>query len=258
MNVAEAVQEFFTAVHEGHVEELARLLDADPHLMEARDEEEEENNRTPLMWAAKQGRVGVVRLLLERGADVNASDDIDFTALHYAAVEGHHEEVVCILLSRGADSSRRSVDGFTALIIASESGHLGLVRQLLQHMAARGLDERDGGGYTALWWACIEGHVEVARSLLLAGADHTIAGNNELTPRQAAELYGDSACVPLLEVSGTCRGRWQGHAFGKQMEKRWFRPFVYIRGSLINSIDAAILNAVVGRRAGAWLCDSPR
>jgi ankyrin repeat protein len=226
--------------------------------MEARDEEEEEeNNRTPLMWAAEQRHVGVLRLLLERGADVNASDDIDFTALHNAAREGH-EEVACILLSRGADSSRRSVDGLTALIIASEGGHLGLVRQLLQHMAARGLDERDGYGYTALWWACIKGHVEVARSLLLAGADHIIAGNNELTPREAAELYGDSACVPLLEVSGTCSGRWQGHAFGKQMEKRRFRPFVYIRGSLINSIDAVILNAVAGRRAGACLCASPR
>jgi hypothetical protein len=35
MNAAEAVHAFLTAIRGGHVEEVARLLDADPHLMEA-------------------------------------------------------------------------------------------------------------------------------------------------------------------------------------------------------------------------------
>jgi ankyrin repeat protein len=190
--------------------------------MEARDDEEE---GTPLVVAAEHGHAGVVRLLLERGADVNASDYYNYTALNNAARQGH-EEVVSILLSCGANSSRRSVTGSTALIVASFTGHLDVVRQLLQHMAGRGLDERDDYGCTALRGACSSGHVEVARSLLLAGADHTIAGSDGETPRPVAAAYGLPACVPLFEVGDTCRGGLQGHAFGKRMERRWFRASV--------------------------------
>jgi serine/threonine-protein phosphatase 6 regulatory ankyrin repeat subunit B len=198
MNAAEVVQELFTAVRRGHVEEVARLLDADPHLMEARDEEED---GTPLVVAAEHGHAGVVRLLLKGGADVNASDYSDVTALQYAA-EGGHEEVVPVLLSHGADINRKGFYGSTALIRASYHGHLNIVRQLLQHTAGCGLDEKDDLGRTALRWACGLGHVEVARYLLLAGTDHTIADTDGETPRQAAEPSGNSACVPLLEVSG--------------------------------------------------------
>jgi ankyrin repeat protein len=221
MDAEEAAQTLFTAVRRGHVEEVVRLLDADPHLMEAREDEE---GNTPLVMAAIHGHAGVVRLLLERGADVNASDNSEHTALQYAAREGH-EEVACILLSRGADSRRRSSSGFTALMSASFRGYLGIVRQLLQHMAGRGLDERDGFGYTALRWACIYGHVEVARFLLLAGADPTIADTDEETPRQAAARYGRPACVSLLEVSGTCSGRLRGHAFEKPMQQEMVSSF---------------------------------
>jgi ankyrin repeat protein len=213
----EAVDAIFRAVVDGVVQEVARLLDAEPHLLEARDEEED---RTPLVMAAEHGHAGVVRLLLERGADINASDDSDDTALHYAADKGH-EEVVPVLLSRGADSSRQSLNGFTALRSASLHGHLSIVRQLLQHTGGRGVDEGDFHGCTALRWACIKGHVEVARVLLLAGADHTIAAHMGLTPRQVAELFGNSACVPLLEVSGTCTSRWKGHTLGNRVERRF-------------------------------------
>jgi ankyrin repeat protein len=103
---------------------------------------------------------------------------------------------------------------------ASGRGHLDVVRQLLQHTAGRGLDERDDLGRTALRWACGRGYVEVVRYLLLAGADCTIAASDGLTSRQAAAAYGRHACVPLLEVSGACSGRWQGHALEKRIERR--------------------------------------
>jgi hypothetical protein len=253
MDAEEGLHAFFTAIREGHMEEVTRLLDGDPHLMKASTEY---FDRTPLVVAAIYGHADVVGLLIERGADVNAIDNNELTALQNAAREGH-EEVVRVLLSRGADSNRKGFDGSTALIRASRGGHLGVVRQLLQHMVGRGLDEGNDNGFTALWWACFNGHVEIARILLLAGADATITDRDGRTPRRAAELFGKPACVPLLVVSGTCSGRW-GHAFGKQMEKRWFRTVVYIRESLLNRPDAVIALAVVGRRAGAWLCNLPR
>jgi ankyrin repeat protein len=102
----------------------------------------------------------------------------------------------------------------TALICATCYGHLGVARQLLQHAAGRGLEERDDHGRTALRWACGLGHVEIARALLLAGADYTIEDSYAAAPGQAALSHGRLACYRLLEVSGTaviaCRDARQG------------------------------------------------
>jgi ankyrin repeat protein len=190
----------FQAVARGDVDEVARLLDAEPQLLEARYERRD--NPTPLKVAVKNGHVGVVTLLLERGAAVNAIGRYGDTPLHEAAVAGH-EEMVNVLLSSGADSSIKSKYGFTALMWASGGGHVGVVKQLLQHMQGHGLKERDSVGRTALWSTCCNGFVEVLRLLLLAGADHTIGSNHRVTPRQIAEQQGHIECVALLEVSGT-------------------------------------------------------
>jgi ankyrin repeat protein len=192
----EEIDLIFRTVEGGDVDEVARLLDAEPHLMEARDPRSV--NRTPLIMAAERGHVGMVRLLLERGADVHAGSEYGTTALHEAAAGGH-EEVVSILLSHGADHSRKDDYGDTPLMTASIANDRGVVRQLLQ-VRECGLDERNNRGCTALWWACARGHVETARTLLLAGANHTLAGSGQ-TPRRAAEEYGHTECVALLKVS---------------------------------------------------------
>lgn len=58
--------------------------------------------RRPLLSAASSGRTAVVRRLLDRGADINGDDWSDQTALSEAAVHGHRD-VVALLLSRGAE-----------------------------------------------------------------------------------------------------------------------------------------------------------
>jgi hypothetical protein len=97
---------------------------------------------TPLHYAAQRNHVGVVELLIERGADVNANA-CGATPLHRAA---HHGSYACckLLLDHGADP-RRIDTSFstalpTALAKALAQGHLDVVA-LLQQATRPGLAE---------------------------------------------------------------------------------------------------------------------
>jgi ankyrin repeat protein len=188
----------FRATREGDVGQVVRLLDAQPDLMEANDPIHE---WSLLYGAAREGHTDVARVLLARGADVNRGDSLGRTPIYIAASNGH-EEVVTVLLRAGGDiRTRESPAVWSPLTAACYCGHLGVTRLLLRHMRGEGLDEKDGNGSTALWWACFRGHAEVCRALLLAGADHTIADDDGDTPRQAAQLREeDNPCMAVLEV----------------------------------------------------------
>lgn len=67
-------------------------------------------NVTPLQAAAREGHVGVVRLLLERGANVNHFDHDDFSPVTFAA-EARRWEVVKILAEHGADFHHADATG---------------------------------------------------------------------------------------------------------------------------------------------------
>ena len=102
---------------------------ADPHLTT-------DDGTTPLMAAAGLGRATytprvprgtrspmaeeAVRILLEAGADINAVNEADFTALHGAAFRGLNE-VVEQLVAKGADIDARDFRGRTAYRMAEGS-----------------------------------------------------------------------------------------------------------------------------------------
>jgi hypothetical protein len=193
------VTALFRAAREGDADEVARRLDLQPDLLEA---QKPGYDRCPLLYeAAEKGRAGVVRLLLEKGADVNNPRQCGWAPIDAAAWYGH-EEVVALLLEAGAEiSRRRSSSKGTTLIIASSEGRLGVVQLLLKHMREKGLDERDYYERTALDRAFSHKHAEVVRVLLLAGADYAIADNyTGRTPRQAALQSRFHPCNPVFQV----------------------------------------------------------
>eukprot|EP00854_Cymbomonas_tetramitiformis_P008298 gene8298-9857_t len=96
---------------------------------------EVEDGCTVLHWASEKGRVDVVDLLLEAGANANALDEDNWTPLHLA-VQHTHEEVTNALLMADADTNIQTKWGHTPLHWAAMYGIEGLVQLLLDHNAS--------------------------------------------------------------------------------------------------------------------------
>jgi hypothetical protein len=74
----------------------------------------------------------VVKLLLEKGAELESKDNDGRTPLSWAAKNGH-KAVVKLLLEKGAElESKDRVDGRTPLSWAAENGHSAVVKLLLE------------------------------------------------------------------------------------------------------------------------------
>lgn len=88
----------------------------------------------PLFLAAGEGKLDVVRYLLDEGADVNARENWGSTPLIEAAYSGH-ADVIKELLLRGADINVISEQG-TALDIAINRNNTA-VAELLRHRGGK-------------------------------------------------------------------------------------------------------------------------
>ena len=100
--------EGWTALHLAATREIASmLLDAGADINACNRHKFAGPGNSPLSAAVYQDRRDVVRLLIERGADVNQGDRAGFTPLHLAAATGYLE-IARILLVAGADPSART------------------------------------------------------------------------------------------------------------------------------------------------------
>jgi uncharacterized protein len=90
----------------------------------------------PLHSAAAGRQLGIVRMLLERGAPVNARQHLGWTALHEAANQGNGE-MAQSLLQYGADAGLGNDDGKTSADVAAERGHTELVRLFAKGSGSR-------------------------------------------------------------------------------------------------------------------------
>ena len=161
---------------------------------------------TPLIDAARHGRLADVAGLLSGGADVNEpkTDGSGATALLVAANHGH-AEVVSALLGSGATVDS-PWDGVTPLWTASENGHAEIVSALLAAGAEVDPIMQEPGNEAAatpLFVACGEGHVDVVSALLNAGASIDWSDrDNQATPLMAASQQGHVEVLTVLLEAG--------------------------------------------------------
>jgi ankyrin repeat protein len=121
--------------------------------------------------------MAMVRLLLDRGADVNLAVAGDGAPLIMAA-RGGHLAIVQLLLDRGATVDLVVPSDENALIQASGTGHLDVVRLLVAHgadvntrlWAPRGFNRLDGQWRSPLSMALAGGHRAVVEFLRASGA----------------------------------------------------------------------------------------
>lgn len=126
------LNDILTAIYQKDLKSLETLQPSDLSLRD-------QDGRTPLMHAvlAEVADPLLVRLLVQRGADINATDsDQKWTTLHFAARD-QKEEIVRLLLEAGANVDAIDSFGNTPLwrAVMSAASNLGVIRELVKHRA---------------------------------------------------------------------------------------------------------------------------
>ncbi|CAD5215892.1 unnamed protein product [Bursaphelenchus okinawaensis] len=187
-----------------------------------------------LHWAAINNRLDVARLLIERGAPVNAIGGVlSSTPLHWASRHGHHS-IVALLIQNGADPEIKDGEGFMPIHIATQFASAPVVAYLiasgqspnaldstkmtplmwaafkvqgpnpLNMLIQLGADVNmvDSNFHdTALHWAVISGNTIAVRELLKTGIDIDAVNRQNETALDIAKQQNRNVIINMLEVA---------------------------------------------------------
>jgi len=120
----EGLDGLYLALRDGSLKAAKVLIDWPKTNVDTRTLKDE----TPLMMACLRGELGIARQLIARDADVNKTG---WTPLHYAATNGHLE-VIELLLDQSAYIDAESPNGTTPLMMAAQYGSPEAVKLLLE------------------------------------------------------------------------------------------------------------------------------
>ena len=213
------------------------------------------NLNDSLIEAVRDSNLETIMLLVEAGADVNAKDEWNSTALMFASEKGY-ELLAKYLVNNDADVDAANKYNNTALICAALNGHLEIVKCFVEN----GADVNLKGGYhnnTALIFAIVNGHLEVVKYLVGNGADLNAEDKNNLTALMLASEKGHIEIVKCLVENGADvnrKNKWNDAALNFSSQKGHFEIVKYLveKGADVNAKDnynktALILASEKGR-----------
>ena len=149
-----------------------------------------------LLRSSVQWHTQGIAALLDFGADINYSNSVGRTALHFASSSGS-VSVVQLLLHGGANVERRDSSGRTPMWCSMENGHFTVARSLLRHGANP--NERFGlSDRTPLHWSASRGQEDFVELLISSGADVNAQDNGGLTAAHIASWSGHTGVLRKL------------------------------------------------------------
>lgn len=167
-------------LEEGHISDLKEFLtqnDVDVNSANKRGD-------GAVHIVVRLGDHNALKLLIDHGADVNLSNSLGDTPAILAARHGDRESL-CILIDAGADLSHGNKEGETCLHTACNLGDASLTSFICSHPNIN-IDQQDLDGNSALHIACIQGHLDCAKSLIATGATLDLPNSVCATPLHLA------------------------------------------------------------------------
>lgn len=179
------------ALRAGNRQAFLKFAADDPKLLNARGPE----GSTPFMYAVLYGDAALLEDLLKKGADPNARNDAQATALMWAATD---IEKTRVLLAHGADVNAQSEEPRTPLMIAAgRPGNIAVVRLLLDRGANVNPTANPPGESSPLIQAALAADAESMQLLIGRGADLKAPGAAGVTLAMAL-TQNCPKCVDLV------------------------------------------------------------
>jgi ankyrin repeat protein len=189
-------------------------------------------SREPLDGALQAASLECTRLLLQAGAQADAADSLDYTALHRACMVPGKEAHVRLLIEHGAvvDAQSRP-EQETALHLAARGGHNAAAAALVEAGASTTL--ADHRSRSALHWACALGNGDLVAMLLQRGADPQQPDGDGHHPLQLALQSGSIVAVRHVQKAIQAAGG------ASALPSRW--PIPMLMGALQRGDQVAFL-----------------
>lgn len=144
----------------------------------------DDTNATPLILATLKGSMSIVKMLLDRGANVNHRNANGHTSVKYAGSK-NHKDLLVHLLDVGGDPNAKDHIGDTPLHRVASMEHHDCLRILLTHPLSSkiiSVNAQNNQGNTALHLACENDDATGAILLVEHGAAIDIQNKAKETP----------------------------------------------------------------------------
>jgi ankyrin repeat protein len=182
-------QDVIDAVKAGDADKIRALLEADPSLVNAKDE----SGNSAILLATYYGRKEIVDLL--RAQDVEMD-------IFEGAAAGDLDRVRAWAEDDPNLVNAFSHDGYTPLGLAAFFGHGDIVNYLLECGVEVNVASRNKMKVMPLHSAVASRYIEIARALLEHGAEVNVAQQDGFTPLHEAAQNGQEDMITLLLAHG--------------------------------------------------------